>query len=158
MTRRRRAPQRLCNVWSRRAVVGEGFSRVGVACASSLNMGNPNWTHCLTSGVTNSSRRLLQVRQIFRRKFLASVNHWMRTVHRHIAELAARMVATRRVQSDSNILSPSRPNPPVIINYPSCTCPLGGWLKPWVAIHCKLALQFAILFWDVDCVRIAGHW
>ena len=102
MTRPWRASRRVFIDRSRHAVPGEGLSRVGVACMTSINMGNPNWLHTWTSAALNRDECILQMSHYVRKKCLLFVSHWMKSPGAQIAEIVAKMLASERAQSDSN--------------------------------------------------------
>ena len=101
MTRLRRGFWRVCVVWSRCAAPGEGFSRIGVACMTSFNMGNLNWTYTLRSGFINVDGWRTEPPQSGRKKYRAYPSDWM-SVCCHAAEASAKMLASGRAQSNSN--------------------------------------------------------
>ena len=68
-----------------------------------ISMGNPNWEDTFSSGDMNSDRWPLWMPQSERKKFLLTVDHWMRSACFHVAEISVKMLATAQAQPDGNL-------------------------------------------------------
>ena len=81
-------------------MAGEGFSRVGVTCASPFNMGNTYWPHTFTSRNINMGWWILQRWRTWGKKYCFLIDLWMKTPGVRIAEIAAKMLASRWSRSN----------------------------------------------------------
>ena len=72
--------------------------------AAPFNMGNCNWLQTLRSHIINMERWLMYTPPPKGKKYHLYIDHWMNPVGAHIAEIAAKMIATRRSRSNSSVV------------------------------------------------------
>ena len=130
---------RIRGVWSCHVAPGKGLHMSERHGQRYFNMVNPNWLHTSRSGWINKDWWRMNARRCIRKQFLQWIDHWMKPVGAHIAEITAEMLAAWQSRSNSKAL-PGSGN-------------LSSWFKGFFRINYFFfrnlrSFSFILVIWD----------